>query len=187
MGRMNGRPLVFIDIETTGMGPQNSRVLEIGALRVEDGQVVKTYKQLINPEEPVPSFITGLTGINGSDVHGAPTFGEVAHELSELFNGAIFVAHNVSFDYGFIKAEFARLGQLFAQDRICTVRLSRKLYPAQRSHRLDEVIRIHGYDVESRHRAYDDAEILYKFYQDHLLKLGDGLHTTMGQLLQPAA
>lgn len=183
---MNGRPLVFIDIETTGMGPQNSRVLEIGALRVENGKVTKTYKQLINPGEPVPSFITRLTGITSADVAGAPLFHEVAAELTELFRGAVFVAHNVSFDYSFIKAEFDRIGLLFAQDRMCTVRLSRKLYPGQRSHRLDEVIRIHGYSVTNRHRAYDDAEILYKFYQDHYAKFGDELHATMGRLVQPA-
>lgn len=180
---MNHRPLVFIDIETTGASAWNSRVLEIGALRVENSQIVKKYVQMVNPEEVIPPFITGLTGIREEQVRDKPTFRDVASEVEDIFEDAIFIAHNVNFDYSFIKNEFKRLGLNFNKDRLCTVRLSRLLYPTQKSHRLDEVIRTHGYHVVNRHRAYDDAEVLYKFYKDHLDKHGDNLYGLMNKIL----
>ncbi len=180
------RPLVFIDIETTGASAYNSRLLEIGALRVENNKIVKKYVQLVNPEEPVPRFITNLTGIKDEHVWNKPTFKDVASEIEDIFNDAIFVAHNVNFDYGFIKQEFKRLGVRFNKDRLCTVRLSRALYPGQRSHRLDEVIKAHGYLVKNRHRALDDAEVLHRFYTDSLQKYGVDLYRTMDRLLMAA-
>lgn len=180
------RPLVFLDIETTGASARTSRVLEVGALRVENGEVVGRYSQLVNPEEPVNGFITRLTGITDTDVADAPVFADIADELAALLDGAIFVAHNVNFDYSFIQAEYRALQRRFGMDRLCTVRLSRALYPEQKSHRLDEVIRIHGYEVANRHRAYDDAEILYRFYRDHLDKHGDDLYRLMNRLIQPS-
>lgn len=102
------RPLAFVDIETTGGSPLNSRVLELGVVRVEGGRVVGELRTLVDAGEPVPGWITGLTGIKTDDLAGAPSFREVADELSELLEGAVFVAHNVSFDYGFLRAEFER-------------------------------------------------------------------------------
>jgi DNA polymerase III subunit epsilon len=183
---MNHRPLVFIDIETTGATPYNSRVLEVGAIRVENNKIVREIKQLINPEEYVPGWITKLTGITNEAVWDKPIFRDVADDLETIFEDAIFIAHNVSFDYGFIKQEFKKLGVVFNKDRLCTVRLSRALYPAQKSHRLDAVIQAHGYSVENRHRAYDDAEVLYKFYRDHLALHGQDLYRVMNKLLQVA-
>ena len=183
---MQGRPLVFLDVETTGASSTSSRILEVGALRVEDGKVVKKFKQLIDPTEYVPSFITGLTGITNDDIYGKPIFAQIADELAEMLHGAIFVAHNVGFDYAFIQKEFKLIGSQFTADRLCTVRLSRKLFPLQRSHRLDELIRIHGYKVANRHRAYDDAEVLYKFYKDMLDLHGPELNETLERLLMRA-
>lgn len=183
---MSHRPLVFIDIETTGASAWTSRVLEIGALRVENNQVMKHYSQLVDPEETIPPFITNLTGIQERDIRDKPTFYSVANDVKALFEDAIFVAHNVNFDYSFIKEEFRRLGVPFNKDRLCTVRLSRALHPAQKSHRLDEVIRVHGYKVANRHRAFDDAEILHRFYVEHLAKHGIDIYRTMDKLLQRA-
>ena len=150
----------------------SSRILEIGAIRVEDGRVVDTVSQVLNPEEPVPGWITNLTGIEQAETDGQPMFVDLLSRLDKLLNGAVFVAHNVSFDYGFFREEFRRAGLPFAMPHMCTVRLSRALYPQERSHRLDSVIARHGYDVARRHRAYDDAEVLYKFYHDNLERLG---------------
>lgn len=169
---MQGRPLAFVDIETTGAAAWNSRMLEIGILRVEDGKIVGKYKQLLDPCEPVPPFITNLTGIQPAETFGQPVFAEVTRKLEKLFDGAVFVAHNVNFDYSFFQEEFHRVGVRFAMDKLCTVRLSRALFPAERSHRLDEVIRRAGYRVASRHRAYDDAEVLHRFYHENLERLG---------------
>ncbi|HSX06666.1 MAG TPA: 3'-5' exonuclease [Candidatus Saccharimonadia bacterium] len=172
---MQNRPLVFVDVETTGGMAWSSRILEIGALRVERGKVVAHMNQVLDPEESVPSWITNLTGIEPHETLGQPVFAAVLPELTRLFDGALFVAHNVNFDYSFFREEYRRTGQIFAMDKLCTVRLSRKLYPSERSHRLDEVIRRGGYQVANRHRAYDDAEVLYKFWHDALERLGSGL------------
>jgi DNA polymerase-3 subunit epsilon len=169
---MQGRPLVFIDVETTGGMAYSSRILEIGALRVENGKVVSEMKQVLDPEEPVPGWITRLTGIEQAEALGKPRFAEVFPKLQELFQDAVFVAHNVSFDYSFFKEEYRKLGHTFSMDRFCTVQLSRALYPHERSHKLDAVIARHGYQVQNRHRAYDDAEVLHKFYKDSFEQFG---------------
>ena len=161
------RPLVFLDIETTGGsvgGKHGSRITEIGALRVENGEIVQTMSQLLNPEQSVPAFITRLTGISNDMVARAPLFCEVADELETILDGAIFIAHHVQFDYGFIKQEFARINRQFNMNRLCSVRLDRRLYPEQRRHSLDYVIERLGIKVEHRHRAYDDAEVLYQLF-----------------------
>lgn len=180
---MTHKPLVFLDIETTGMGPAQSRITEIGALRVENNKVVGTYSQLINPEQPIPSFITRMTGISNDMVWEAPTFKGIADDLELFLSDAIFIAHNVNFDYSFLQAEFARIGGRFSMDRMCSARLSRKLYPQYRSHKLDMIIERLGVDVLNRHRALDDAEVIWKFYQAELARLGQDLFWHMDSLL----
>jgi DNA polymerase-3 subunit epsilon len=182
---MQGEPLVFVDVETTGGMAQSSRILEIGALRVENGVVVNYLNQVIDPEEPVPRWITELTGIEQAETAGKPTFADVVPQLAQLFQGAVFIAHNVSFDYSFFTEEFRRVGQNFDMHKLCTVRLSRALYPSERSHRLDAVIARHGYQVAKRHRAYDDAEVLHKFYHENLAQFGaDHFYGAAARLLQ---
>lgn len=184
---MQGRPVVFVDVETTGGMPWSSRVLEIGMLRVEHGRVVATMNQLLDPEEHIPGWITRLTGIAHGEIVGMPMFEDVLPRIKQLLEGAVFVAHNVDFDYGFFREEYRRVGDKFAMDKLCTVRLSRALYPTERSHRLDEVIRRGGYQVASRHRAYDDAEVLYKFWEDNLTRLGaEKFYPVAERLLKPA-
>jgi len=185
MDSRNHRPLVFLDIETTGATARNSRITEIGALRIENGQIVKTFKQLINPEQSVPPFITRMTGISDDMLWDAPHFRTIADDLELFLDGALFIAHNVNFDYGFIQSEFARIGQSFNMDKACTVRLSRKLYPEHRSHRLDKVIERMGVKIENRHRAFDDAEVLWKFYLESIEKHGhDVINSHLASLTQ---
>lgn len=158
-------PLVFVDIETTGGSYKYSRVLEVGVVRVENNRVVATYQTLVSTGEPVPVIITRLTGITSDDVIGAPSFDQVAADLAEIMDGAVFVAHNVQFDYGFLRMEFERLGVAFRPRMLCTVRLSRRLFPGVRGHRLQDLINRHGFDAGNRHRAFDDALVLWQFYQ----------------------
>ena len=167
---------MFLDIETTGASARYSRITEIGALRVEDHKVVATFKQLVNPEEPIPPFITRMTGISNDMVWEAPTFRGIADDLELFLSDALFVAHNVNFDYSFIKAEYARIGNTFNMDRLCSVQLSRKLYPEHRSHKLDKIIERMGIDVINRHRALDDAEVIWKFFQAEYDRLGIELY-----------
>lgn len=158
-------PLAFVDIETTGTAAHNSRIIEIGVHRVENLKLVKSFETLIDPEEFIPSFITQLTGIQDEHVFNAPTFKEVSGELTQILEGCTFVAHNAGFDYSFLQMEFKRCGKKFNYPKLCTVQLSRALYPKFRLHNLDSLIARHGFTIKNRHRASDDALVLWKFYQ----------------------
>lgn len=158
-------PLVFVDIETNALSPASGRIIEIAAIRVENGEVVQELNKLIDPGTELSHFTTQLTGITDADLRGAPAFSEIAEELHKVLDGAVFVAHNVNFDYSFIKQEFVRTGRDFDPSKLCTVRLSRALYPEHKSHKLANLIERHGFTYTARHRAYDDAHILWQFLQ----------------------
>ncbi len=162
---MTDKTFTIVDVETTGASPLSGRIIEIGLIRVSNGEVTHTYKSLLNPAEPIPAFITDMTGIQDQDVLSAPTFENIADELLELFEGAVFVAHNAQFDYSFLQSEFKRVGYEFILPRLCTVQLSRAVYPEHRRHNLTALIERHGFACESRHRAYDDALVLWQFLQ----------------------
>lgn len=161
--------LAFVDIETTGMRSSSDRIIEIGILRVEDNKLVKAYQSLINPQSYLPKEITSLTGITSADLEHAPTFRSVKDEIVEILDGCTFVAHNVRFDYAFLKQELLRENITYSAKHFCTVRLSRLLFPHWERHNLDALIRECQIPCQNRHRAYDDAQVLYDFYM-HLLK-----------------
>lgn len=158
-------PVVFVDIETTGGSYHNSRILEIAVIRVEDGGIVREFQTILNPGTRIPTQITTLTGISETDIIGKPTFNEIASELESILEGAVFIAHNVKFDYSFIKQEFAALGYKFSPRLLCTVRLSRSLYPYHKGHSLAALIERHNIPVSARHRAMDDARAIHYFTQ----------------------
>jgi DNA polymerase III subunit epsilon len=162
-------PLVFVDIETNGLNHVRGRVIEVAAIRVENGRVTRTFSSLIDHETELPHYITRLTGITSGDLTGAPTFDQIADELQSVLQDAIFVAHNVRFDYSFLKQEFSRLGMSFLPKQLCTVKLSRALYPHEKGHKLEDLIRRHQFTFANRHRAHDDAAILWQFLQ-HVAK-----------------
>lgn len=164
LGEYEG-PLVFVDVETDGMNYTHGHVIEVAAIRVENGQVVDEFKSLVNPGVGITRFITQLTGIKQDDLGAAPYFDAIADRLYEVMEGALFVAHNVRFDYSFLKTEFARVGIDFSPRLLCTVRLSRALYPGQRTHKLAALIERHDLRFSARHRAYDDAYALWQFVQ----------------------
>lgn len=157
--------LAFVDIETTGGRTSYDRIIEIGIVLVENNKVIKTYSTLLNPQAHIPDQITGLTGITPEDVEHAPTFREVAPDILELLKDYVFVAHNVRFDYGFLKSEFKRLEKSFSAKHFCTVRLSRKLFPTEHHHNLDSIISRLDIPCKNRHRALDDASAIQLFYQ----------------------
>lgn len=156
--------LAFVDIETTGGRSSWDRIIEIGIVRVENDEVRDTYSTLINPNAHIPLEITNLTGITTNDIANAPTFREVAADIITRLKDYTFVAHNVRFDYGFIKAEFSRLGASFSAKHFCTVRLSRALYPTHQRHNLDSLIQRFDLTCDKRHRALDDALAICTFY-----------------------
>ena len=156
-------PLAIVDLETTGTRPAADRVTEIGVLEVERFEVVSQWSTLVNPGVPVPSEIQALTGITQQMLAEAPRFADLAKDLHERLAGRVFVAHNARFDYGFLRREFDRAGIRFHARAVCSVRLSRRLYPRERGHDLDSVIARHGIDCPARHRALGDAEALWQF------------------------
>ena len=139
------------------------RVTEIAVLRVEDGQLVERWSSLVNPGIPIPDNIQALVGITDDMVADAPAFAELTAQVRRLFADCIFVAHNARFDYGFIKNEFQRIGERFDAPVLCTVKLSRALYPQHHKHGLDALIERHGLTCSARHRAMGDTEALYQF------------------------
>lgn len=157
--------LTFVDIETTGGSITFDRIIEIGILQVRDNKLEKTFQTFLNPDRPLPPEITMLTGINASDLERAPSFFDIKDELMNYFDDAVFVAHNARFDYGFLKQEFLRFGDKFSPKQLCTVKLSRLLYPEHRHHNLDSIIERFQFEIENRHRAFSDAKILWDFYQ----------------------
>lgn len=147
----------IVDIETTGGFSPDNRIIEI-AVVVHDGQKITTqYQTLINPERSIPGFITGLTGIEGRMLEDAPTFKDIAGKLFGLLDGKIFVAHNVNFDASFVKDAFARVGIMFNPALLCTVRLSRKIFPGYRSYSLGTLCGQRNISIAERHRALGDA------------------------------
>jgi DNA polymerase III subunit epsilon len=152
--------LLILDLETTGADPTRDRITEIGAIRVENGVVVERWQSLVNPERSIPVEIQALTGISNEMVRDAPRFNALVPTLQRLSEGAIFVAHNARFDYGFIKNEFLRLEQAYTADVLCTVRLSRRLAPEHPSHSLDTLVERFALEAQDRHRAMGDAQLV---------------------------
>jgi DNA polymerase-3 subunit epsilon len=176
--------LAFVDIETTGTSSSSDRIIEIGILRVENNTLVKSFQSLINPQSYLPREITMLTGITQQDIENAPTFRSIKDEILDTLKDCTFVAHNVRFDYAFLKHEFLRENISYSTKHFCTVRLSRILFPQWQRHNLDTVINECNIVCQNRHRAYDDAQVLYAFYQKILKtfpekKLKEALAKTM--------
>jgi DNA polymerase-3 subunit epsilon len=162
---MTARRFAFVDLETTGVSPSEDRVTEIGIVLVDGEEVVREWTSLVDPGVPIPPEIQALTGITNDMVRGAPRFAELIPQVAALLEGRVFVAHNARFDYGFVKAEFRRAGQRFGADVLCTVRLSRRLFPQYGSHRLDALIDRHRLPAADRHRALGDARVIRHFLQ----------------------
>lgn len=151
---------LLLDLETTGGNPVADRITEIAAVRIEEGREVARWSTLVNPGTRIPAFIESLTGIDNAMVADAPAFEAVAPRLLELLDGAVLVAHNARFDHGFLKNSFQRMQIDLRVRTLCTVRLSRRLYPQHRSHGLDAIIQRHGLQTPVRHRAMGDVDVV---------------------------
>ncbi len=156
--------LVFVDLETTGGNAAHHRITEIGIVRAMHGEAVEEWSSLINPGCPIPGYIQAFTGITNEMVAGAPSFAEVAALVRQKLQGAVFVAHNARFDYSFLRSEFRRLDLPFSAKVLCTVKLSRRLFPEHVRHNLDAVMERHGLTCSARHRALGDAQVLRDFW-----------------------
>ena len=168
--------LAFVDLETTGGSPVEDRITEVGIIEVDlddvghelghtSQPVVREWASLVNPETRIPEFIETLTGITNAMVQSAPRFEELIDAILAKLDGRLFIAHNARFDHGFLKNALRRSGHSFRPPVLCTVRLSRKLYPGYARHNLDSLIERHRLAVDQRHRALGDARLLWQFWQ----------------------
>jgi len=150
---------IVTDTETTGTSAESNRVIELGAVKVEDGTIVDRFQQLINPQRSIPGRITKLTGITTGMVFDAPTVDEVLPGYLDFLGDGILTAHNLSFDKGFLDAELERIGQdPIPNETLCTVRLARRLLPGLDSKGLSRLVQFYDLSVDGRHRALGDAE-----------------------------
>lgn len=170
-----------IDVETTGKGILGNRITEICIVVLKDSTIIDKFTTLVNPEQHIPPFITGLTGIDDDMVRNAPKFHEVANRILEMTTGAIFVAHNVNFDYNVVREEFKNLGHTFTRKKLCTVRLSRKLIPGLFSYSLGRLCTSLNIPLEGRHRAEGDTDATVILFQ-RILTL-DPEHLTINTFL----
>lgn len=173
---MHSQLFAIIDVETTGGGIAGNRITEICIALLKNGEVVDKYTTLVNPEREIPYHITALTGIDNEMVADAPRFFEVAEKIEEFTKDAIFVAHNVSFDYNVIRGEFRLLGQHYNRKKLCTVRLSRKLIPGLLSYSLGRLCSTINILHLNRHRAEGDVDATTILFQ-RLLSLDEDFST----------
>ncbi|MEK7253732.1 MAG: exonuclease domain-containing protein, partial [Bacteroidota bacterium] len=160
----------IIDVETTGGSAARHKITEIAIVLHNGREVLDSFETLLNPECPIPYGITELTNITNDMVANAPKFYEVAKQIVELTEGAIFVAHNVRFDYSFIQEEFRRLGYPFIRKQLCTVRLARKAFPGHHSYSLGHLINIMNLNAGERHRAMGDTMATVDLFERILAK-----------------
>lgn len=191
--------VAFVDVETTGTSPQSARVTEVGVVLVrqaprgsaDHAPTVEHWDSLVDPGVPVPPGIRRLTGITDRMLDGAPRFADIAQPLLERLDGAVFVAHQASFDYGFIRRELGRAGVEFHAPTLCTVRLSRLLFPERSPHSLDAIVARFGIAATDRHRALGDARALWEFVRTLYRRLpkatvDDAVRSLIRRPAQPA-
>ncbi len=146
-----------VDIETTGGFPQQHGITEIAIVLYNGKQVEGKYETLVNPHQPIPPFIANMTGISDAMVAVAPSFETVAENIYNLLRDRVFVAHNVNFDFSFVKYHLQMAGLNLQTPKLCTIRLSRKVFPGFRKYGLGHLCRELGIEIENRHRAGGDA------------------------------
>ena len=166
---------VVFDLETTGAKAPPCRITEIGAYRIRNGKVADKFETLVNPETPIPPFITNLTGIDDEMVAGAPLFADVAHDFLSFIGDSILVAHNSGFDMRFLNSEVGRVfpDYRLANPCLCTVQLSRRLLPNILNHKLKTVAEYYSIDLVNHHRASSDAYATAHIFVNLLAKLHD--------------
>jgi DNA polymerase III subunit epsilon len=155
----------IVDIETTGAYAAANGITEISVHVFDGNKVVEKFETLINPHQPIPRYIQAMTGITDEMVATAPSFEDVAEKLYHLLEDKVFVAHNVNFDYSFIKAQLSECGYSLQGRKLCTVRLSRKIFPGFASYSLGKLCQSLGITITDRHRAGGDTAATVKVFQ----------------------
>ena len=174
------------DLETTGGSPKKSKITEIAIYKCDGDKIIDEYTTLVNPEIPIPRFITQLTGINDEMVENAPKFYEIAKDIIEFMEDCVFVAHNVGFDYGVLRGEYKSLGYDFRYPHMCTVRASRILLPGHDSYSLGKLTNDLGIELVGRHRAAGDAMATVELFKILFEKDSNDLNTFITSEINPS-
>jgi DNA polymerase III epsilon subunit family exonuclease len=166
---------VVFDLETTGSKAPPCRVIEIGAFRVFGGKIVDEFQTLVDPEMPIPYFISGLTGITDDMVRGAPKFADVVGKFLDFIGDSVLVAHNAPFDLGFLDHEISRVFQDYRMGNpsLCTVQLARNLVPEVDNHKLKTLADYYSIELVNHHRAHEDARATARIFVSLLEKMGE--------------
>jgi DNA polymerase-3 subunit alpha (Gram-positive type) len=164
---------VVFDLETTGAKCPPCRITEIGAFRVKHNEIVDRFHTLVNPETPIPPFITQLTGINDKMVKNSPRFTDIVSDFLDFIGDAVLVAHNAAFDMCFLNYEIKRIYENYqiANPHLCTVQLSRKLLPHIANHKLHTLADYYSIPLQNHHRAADDAHATAQIFINLLSEL----------------
>lgn len=171
--RRFGRPVLVLDLETTGGDFYRDRITEIAFLHFDRGQI-RAVQHLVNPQRRIEPFVEQLTGLSDAMLEVQPVFADILPHILPLLRGSLLIAHNSRFDYTFLRHECRRAGVPFAAPALCSVQLSRKLYPEHYKHSLESIIERHGIAVGGRHRAMADVQALAAFLQTALAERGAG-------------
>lgn len=173
MADFKNRILNFLDIETTGMNRNRDKIIEVYVSKVYNNEVIDSYHRMINPGFKPDTFILNLTHIDYAELEEAPYFDEIAYSFHKFINDGLFIAHNASFDYSFIKSHLSYFGYKIDPSYFCTVRLSRQLNPQHRRHNLDSIVERLNYQDGDRHRAEYDTEVIRHFFYKSLAEHGE--------------
>ncbi len=173
---------VVLDIETTGFSPVKNKIIEIGAVKIEKGEITDHFSVFVNPKVPIPYEITKLTGIQDSMVLDAESIEEVLPKFLDFCQGAVLVAHNANFDMSFILENCKRQGFSTEYTYVDTLGLARVLLPAQGKHTLDAVCKTLKISLENHHRAVDDAKATAEIFLRFIAMLKEQQITTLAQV-----
>ncbi|WP_058486661.1 3'-5' exonuclease [Defluviitalea phaphyphila] len=165
MKENNIKNLVVFDLETTGCNPVSDHIIEIGAIKIKDGKISSKYHQMVNPNVPIPNFITEITGITNDMVQEYPSIEKVLPEFLSFCDTDYILGHNISFDYRFIKAKCVKLGYSFNKKAFDTLSIAKKFLSNLPSRSLGALCQHYGIDLKNAHRAIHDAEATYKLFK----------------------
>lgn len=169
---MRERPIVIVDLETTGLSPHKHKITEIAAVKIINNEIIEEFQTLINPETQIPRFITKLTGITNDMVKDQPKIKEVLPQLKQFIGDSLIVGHNISFDYNFLQENFWRHENfLLTNDTLCTMKLARRMHNDLPSKKLSMICEYYGLVNEQAHRAMSDVKATYGILNNMLNRL----------------
>ena len=148
----------IVDIETTGGKFNQEKITEIAIFKIKNDGNISVYHQLINPKKKIQLFVERLTGLNNFMLKNKPVFEEIAEDIYDFTKNSVFVAHNVNFDFRVLRNEFSQIGKKFDRDLLCTIELSKKVFPDMKSYSLGKLVSNLGIKIKNRHRADGDAK-----------------------------